>query len=366
MEYCTHFLAKHLNEMDAIQASVACGTLRGVPPDFEYPYPCYRAKSFSFLTPWLAQKNREQLVKKEKIQVFHGQMLHGGGYDAMRLSQQFDLPFVAQSHGADVQTVSEIIYGALNDSAKKHQIKEVLKNADRLIAVSSLNKQHMVDLGAQPDRIDVVFNGIAIKEMNAIPFHDLRPQLGLKPEDFVLISVGRNKPIKRMEMLFEALKKLKDYTSIKCMCVGPKQHLETLAQKYGVTDKVVLVGSIPENHDFNDEPPYPDLINAYRSANVFVSCSYVEAFSCATADALACGIPVIIGKCHGVKDVVKDGETGLVMQKESADELAQLILQLYEDRSALKSNEEQIKHSIAHLSWEHISKQMAHIYKALK
>ncbi|WP_299338547.1 glycosyltransferase family 4 protein [uncultured Psychroserpens sp.] len=365
MEYCTHYLAKHLNAMDSIEASVACSTLRDIPQDFHYPYFCYRAKSFSFLTPWLFQKNRERMVKNQNVMLLHGQMLHGGGYEAMKLSKKFDLPFVAQSHGADVQKVPEINYGALNDNTQKNKIKEVLKSAHKLIAVSSINKQNMIDLGAEPDRIQVVHNGVDVKQINAIPFNDLRPQFGLKPDDFVLITVGRNKPVKRMELLFEALQKLKDYKSIKCLCVGPKHNLESLANRYNITDKIVLTGSIPEKYNFSNQPPYTDLINAYRASNVFVSCSYVEAFSGASTDALACGIPIIIGQKHGVIDVIEEGKTGWVMPYETPSALADLIENLYKQRDLIKTNHNTIKNSIKPLSWDTISNQMAEVYKRI-
>ncbi|GGG60109.1 glycosyltransferase family 4 protein [Bizionia arctica] len=365
LEYCTHHLAEYLNHLEGVNVAVACSTLTDIPSDFKYSYPCYRAKSFSILTPWLFQRNREHMVKRESINLLHGQMLHGGGFDAMDLSKKFQVPFIAQSHGADVQVVPEINYGALNNIEQKEQIKQVLKRADKLIAVSSINKQNMIDLGAKPENVEVVHNGVDIEKINAIPFYDLRPQFNLKPDDFVIITVGRNKPVKRMELLFEALQKLKDYKSIKCLCVGPKQNLEKLAKKYDVLDQVVLSGSIPENMNFNIQPPYPDLINAYRASNVFVSCSYVEAFSGASTDALACGIPIVIGQKHGVKDVIERGKTGWVMESETPNGLADLILSLYEDREMLKLNNKVIKTSINQLSWDRISKQMVEVYKSV-
>lgn len=365
LEYCTHHLAEYLNQLENVKAAVACSTLSDIPSDFKYSYPCYRAKSLSYLTPWLFKKNRESMVKAESINLLHGQMLHGGGFDAMMLSQKYNLPFVAQSHGADVQVVSEISYGALNNPEQTKKIKQVLNQANKLIAVSSINKQNMIDLGAQPEHIVVVHNGVDIEAINAVPYQDLRPQFGLQPDDFVIITVGRNKPVKRMELLFEALQHLKAYKSVKCLCIGPKQNLAQLAQKYDVTDQVVLAGSIPENYNYTIQPPYSDLINAYRASNVFISCSYVEAFSGASTDALACGIPIIIGQKHGVRDIILEGETGWVMPKETPKDLADVIVELYEQREVLKQNSNRIITSVNKLSWNAISEQMATVYKYL-
>ena len=365
LEYSTHFLAEHLNALHHVKAAVACSTLPDIPSDYKYSYPCYRAKSLSILTPWLFRRNRERMVKLESVNLMHGQMLHGGGFDAMQLSEKLKIPFVAQSHGADVQVVPEINYGALINLEDKERIKQVLKKADKLVAVSSINKQNMIDLGARPERIEVVHNGVDIEKINAIPCHDLRPQFGLKPDDFVIITVGRNKPVKRMELLFKALHQLKDYKSIKCLCVGPKRNLEELAQKHNVVDQVVLSGSIPENFNFNIQPPYSDLINAFRAANLYVSTSYVESFGNAAAEALACGVPIVVGQKHGVRDIIHEGKTGWTMELETPEALADLIISLYETRETLKTNTNVIKDSVHNLSWDAISKQMADVYKSL-
>lgn len=365
LEYCTHFLAEHLNGIEDVNAAVACSTLRDVPAAFKYNYPCYRAKSFSVLTPWLFKKNRERMIKTESVNMLHGQMLHGGGLDALALSKKFNIPFVAQSHGSDVQVIPEINYGALMETEKKEQIKRVIKNADKLIAVSSINKQCMIGLGAHPENIEVIHNGVDIDGINAVPFTDLRPQLGLKPEDFVIITVGRNKPVKRMELLFVALQLLKDYKSIKCICVGPKQNLEKLAKKYNVEDQVVFTGTIPENFSYDINPPYPKLVNAYRASNVYVSTSYVESFGNAASEAIACGIPIVVGNKHGVRDIINEGETGWVMPKETSTSLAELILGLYEQRVALKENEASIKASVSHLTWQNVANKTVDVYKSI-
>ena len=365
MEFVTHFLAEHLNKRENVNVSIACNSLRGIPKDFKYPYNCYRAKSLSYLTPWLFRKNQLNMIKKEQVNILHGPMLHGGGKWASKFSKQLNLPFVAHSHGSDVQIVKEIGYGALLNSDSKKSIIEVTHRADKLLAVSSINKNNMIELGVNPNKIVVIHNGIQVDEINNISYQNVRPGLTADEDDFVIVTVGRNRPVKRMELLFEALKKLKDYKKIKCVCVGPKENLGQLAEKYNILDKVILKGSIPAHMDSNSQPPYPNLINTYRSANVYISTSYVEAFSGAASDALACGIPIIIGKKHGVKDIILPNETGWIMPKETPESLAELILNLYEKREKLLSKKQIIKESVSHLTWQNIAKQTESVYKSI-
>ena len=365
MEYMTHFLADYLNQRNDVNVAVACNTLRGIPKDFKYPYPCYRSKSLSYLTPWLFKKNQLKMLRKEQINILHGPMLHGGGSWAESLSKQFNLPFVAHSHGSDIQVVNEISYGALLNPVSKKVIRKVIERADKLIAVSNMNKQNLVDFGAKPERVKVIHNGIQINEINEVTYKNKREEWGVNDDDFVIISVGRNRPVKRMELLFKALEKLKDYKRIKCVCVGPKQDLYELASKFGILNKVILTGKIPMQSSLYVDPPYSDLINAYRAANLYVSTSYVESFGSASADALACGIPVIVGSNHGVRDVLIEEKTGWVMKKETPEELAELFLYLYKEKYNLLNTKQDIKESVAHLKWGDIALQTVKLYKTI-
>lgn len=364
MEFTNHFLAEHLNKCDNVQAAVACATMREIPLNYVYPYPCYRANSFSYLTPFLFKRNQEQMIREQKVNVLHGPMLHGGGYYAMRLGQKHGIPFVTRSHGSDVQIVPEINYGAMLTSEAK-KIVEVVHRVDHIIAVSNINMNDLIELGARKEKITVVHNGIKFKEIQRVPFEDLRALWKIEPEDFVLISVGRNRPVKRMELLFSALKRLRDWKKIKCVCVGPRENLGALAQQYDILNNVILAGRLPKENNFSDTPPFVDLVNAYRAADLYVSTSYVESFNNSAAEALACGIPILVGKKQGVRDIIKEKRTGWMMERETPQELADLIVHLYEQKETLQQDSSMIRDSVSWLTWDYAVKKMVSIYKNL-
>lgn len=365
MEIAVHNLASNLHALEGITASVACKTMPEIPKAFQYPYPCYRAKSFSFLTNFLIERNQYKMIRENNVNILHGPMLHGGGFNSVRLANKLNIPAIAHSRGSDVQLVRKISYGEQLNAGSLKKIRYTIKHSHKILAVSHMNKAHIVDLGADPDKISVIPNGILIDAINGIPSNNLRPKYFLSPDDFVIITVGRNRPVKRMELLFEALKKLKSYKNIKCLCVGPKENLGELAAKYDIINKVVLTGKIPGISSLDEFPPYTELINAYRNSDLYISTSYVESFGNAAADALACGIPIIVGQKHGVRDIIKDGETGWVMTSETATSLAELILSLYEKREELRENKEEIKTSVAHLTWHNVANLTVDFYKSV-
>ena len=146
-----------------------------------------------------------------------------------------------------------------------------------------------------------------------------------------------------MELLFESLKKIKSYKKIKCICIGPDKNIRDLIKKNGLESVVKIGREILTDSNNLIVPPYPKLINSYRSSNLFISCSYFEAFSNATTDALACGIPVLIGSKHGVRDILVPSDTGFIMNKETSTELADMIVNCYKNSEKFKENTKKFK-----------------------
>jgi hypothetical protein len=108
IEMAVHHLANDFHQTSEVKVAIACSTMPEVPKDFAYPYPCFRSKSFSELTTYFFKCNQCQMIQKEKPQILHGPMLHGSGFWAMQMAKKFNLPFVGQSHGSDIQLVPEI------------------------------------------------------------------------------------------------------------------------------------------------------------------------------------------------------------------------------------------------------------------
>lgn len=365
MEFSNHFYALSLNGIDNVKASVACGTLRGIDSKFPYSYPCYRSLSFWRFTKWLNRFNRELMISREKVNILFGCMLHGGGFWGLELKHKHGFPLIAQSHGSDVQLVPEIRYGAIFNSTEEKKIKKVLAESDHLVALSTINRKNMIDFGAVPEKISIIHNGIQWDEIQKVPYENMRSKLGLSDDDFVLITVGRNRPVKRMDLLFKAISLIKEKKNIKCICVGPENDLFQSAFSSGCSNNVILAGRIPKKFDLDMFPPFNELINLYRSADLYVSTSYVESFGLAAADALACGIPILVGQRHGVRDIITEGQTGFVMQKETPQELADMIVELSRFRNKFKQDSSQIMESVKGLTWDNQTKKLVSICQVL-
>ncbi len=361
MEFSNHLLSRALQRQPSVRVSVASTGPAFLPPGFSYPYRHYRSRSLSVLTAYLRRKNVERMVARERINVLHGPMLHGGGERAVLAAGRHGLPVVVSAQGADVQTVREIGYGARLDPQTERRMRDVVSRADRIVALSRMNRDLLVELGADPKKVVLVPNGVAHAEIGAVPHEDRRRALGLSPDRFVLLTVGRASPVTRIDLLFRALAIARaEAPQLRCVSVGPKEKLAAAARRAGVEEIVLPVGPVAAG----GEPPAPELVHLYRAADLYVSVSHVESFGNAALEALACGTPVLVTRRHGVRDVLT-GESGFVAEEETPEALARVLVELATRRHELNEGRAAIRASVAHLTWDNAAARLREVYLSL-
>ncbi len=110
---------------------------------------------------------------------------------------------------------------------------------------------------------------------------------------------------------------------------GPDHgRLRSLAAELGLTDRVRQVGFVDES----------DLPLAYRSCDVYAMVSReterdLEGYGITYLEAAACGKTAVAGCSGGVEDAVIDGETGLLVDPEDIDAVAQALIDVITDKS---------------------------------
>jgi phosphatidyl-myo-inositol dimannoside synthase len=109
--------------------------------------------------------------------------------------------------------------------------------------------------------------------------------------------------------------------------VGPRRpQLEALARDAGVADAVRFLGAVPD----------ADLPALYNAADLYVGASrrhdlLVEGFGISLVEASASGLAVVGGRSGGVPDAVRDGETGLLVDPDAPEPVAEGIVALLRD-----------------------------------
>jgi len=99
--------------------------------------------------------------------------------------------------------------------------------------------------------------------------------------------------------------------------------LKSLTIKLGIQDDTVFTGFI----NYDKVPEYHNMLDI----GVFASIEDSESFGVAVLEASACAKPVIVSNVGGLPEVVEDGKTGFVVEKQNPEILAKALLNLVDD-----------------------------------
>jgi glycosyltransferase involved in cell wall biosynthesis len=150
-----------------------------------------------------------------------------------------------------------------------------------------------------------------------------RRALGLEGKRVVAFT-GRLVPHKGVDVLLRALRALPADVHLVVVGRGPRLvDLVGLAKRIGVADRAHFCSSVSDD----DLPRYLGLADVFA----FPSQNRLEGFGLAVAEAMACGLPVVISDMPGVREVIDDGVEGLLVEPLLADDLAEKIRALLDE-----------------------------------
>ena len=147
---------------------------------------------------------------------------------------------------------------------------------------------------------------------------DLRKELGLPQEAFLVLSVGELNENKNQQVIIRAIAQLKDPDIHYVLC-GRGDRLETLkalAGELGVSDRVHFLGY------------RKDIADICRQCDVFALPSRREGLPFAAMEAMYCGMPVINSGIRGLTDITEDGASGYICTPDNVQQYADGIQRL--------------------------------------
>jgi starch synthase (maltosyl-transferring) len=195
--------------------------------------------------------------------------------------------------------------------------------ADMLVAVSDGVRRHMIQrAGIPPDRIVTIPNGVDLERFE-VPRGRFRSAEGISESRLVVSMVGRLDEQKGLTFLLRAVPRVvADHPEARFYFVGEgpeKGALQRLCRELEIEQFVRFLG-------FRSDVP-----SVLRDSDVFVLPSLWEGLANAMLEAMAAGLPVVVTDVEGVRDVVTDGETGLVVAPADPVALAHALGHLLRD-----------------------------------
>lgn len=304
-------------------------------------------------------------IKKWNLDIIHSHTEFGVGTFARIIAKQFDIPLVHTYHTMYEDYVYYITKGYFDKSSKK--IVEYLtkfycdKTAKELIVPSKKTYDLFVEKYHVDKTIHLVATGIDTERFYEEKFKSedidlLKQELGINPEDFVVLYVGRLAKEKSIEVLIEGQADIiKKYPNSKLVIVGSGpdyEHYIELSDKLKIKDSVIFTNAIP----YDEVPLY------YQLANVFATASRTETQGLTVVEAMAASNPVVCVDDESFNIVVVDGLNGKLFnnKKEYVDSVSYLM----EHPGKVRTMKKQARITSEEYSLKYYAEKVLDVYRA--
>lgn len=205
-----------------------------------------------------------------------------------------------------------------NSAYRDKLIKKRYGKLDGIFFVSDDSRKEFVEIFGNFPVMDVVYN-IIDREMVTLKANE---KISFDDSKFSFVSVGSLLPVKGYDRLIRAAKILKGkgYSfKIDLLGKGPEEAtLKGMVRERGLEHEVIF-------HGFSSNP-YPYM----RAANAFVMTSVSEALPTVLCEAMILGKPVVVTNCSGCRELVDNGQYGLMAEQDDDDLAAKMEIFLKE------------------------------------
>lgn len=281
------------------------------------------------LYPLRAQK----IIKSWNLDVIHTHTEFGVGSFARLIAKQYNIPLVHTYHTMYEEYIYYITKGYFDGASKKLVEYLTLFLCDKTVEELIVPTKKTYDLFKEKYKVKrdvhIIPSGIDVtrfyrENINKKELENLKKELNIKKDDFIILYVGRIAKEKNIEFLINNLKDIsKKIPKTKMVIVGDGPDMNDLAllvHKNKLDKKVIFTGKVP----WNDIPKY------YQLANVFVTSSKTETQGLTVIEAMAASKVVVAIKDESFLLVMTDQQDGLLFETE--EEYKNLIYKIYSDK----------------------------------
>lgn len=246
--------------------------------------------------------------------------------------------------------------------------KAVLETAERIVATSPQEEEHMRSLVSQKGNIDIIPCGTDIERFGFINHQEAREKLGIDSETKVVLYVGRFDRRKGIETLVRAMGQSQFREGNVQLIIGggsrpgqsdgmERDRIEGIVDELGLREITHFPGRLGDDV----LPTY------YAAADVCVVPSHYEPFGLVAIEAMACATPVIASDVGGLQYTVVPEKTGLLATPQDDKAFAVAIDRILSDsdwRNQLGENAR--KRVEEKFSWEGVATQLSDLYSQLQ
>ena len=286
-------------------------------------------------------------ARRYAIDLFH---VHGGPGGVLLL-RRVPAPVLYTVHHTWAQQRA-LLSGAAWRRPMEYLERRSCGLADRITAVSGSTREWLLRAhGIDPNKVEVIPNGV---DASMLRFSD-NPRL---PNS--LLSVGRLEARKGLQFLLDSLALVvRQIPEVHLYLIGQgslRRPLERQVDALGISRNVTFLGRV------SDE----ELAQWYNQVSAAVVPSVFEGYGLTAVEALACGTPVIATRSDGLKELIADGENGLLVDYGQTEEMAAAICALLSDKDAREKMAGNARDRASKLSsWDDVAHRLRELYLTL-
>src|SRR3954470_18648454 len=252
-------------------------------------------------------------IKRLQPDIIHAHDPHGVAMAALALSMSTQLakpPLVA---------ARRVDFHLKGNALSRWKYRQV----DCFICASNAVRQMLVADGVPAARAVTVHEGIDLGHVDAAPPADLHVDLWLPHGAPIVGNVAALVPHKGQRHFIEAaaivVKRVPDARFVIAGEGELRPLLERQIKEHHLEKHVFLAGF------------RPDILSVHKGFDIFVMSSVTEGLGTSLLDAMACGKPIVATTAGGMPEVVRDGETGILVPPRDDEGLAAAIVTLLKD-----------------------------------
>ena len=295
-------------------------------------------------------------IVKRNFKIVHAHSPFAAGSAAAHVAKLRNIPLVATFHSKYRDDFSRVIHSeaVVNQIIKK--IVDFYSQADEVW----VPQESVIDVVREygyKGPVEVVDNGSdLVADYPEAFFADARKELGIKPDEFVLLFVGQHIWEKNTRLVIEALERIKDIP-FRMFFVGngyAADAMKDLVSEKGLDGQVTFVGTVTER---------AKIVKYYAAADLFLFPSLYDNAPLVVREAAALNTPAVMVEGATAATILKDGENGFLIPND-ADAFAARLRGLIHDPERVHRVGVQASRSIVR-SWEDVVGEVLDRYNRL-
>lgn len=257
---------------------------------------------------------RRMLAAPEPVSHIHSQWIHSCGTVAMYLAWLLDRPFSFTGHATDL-------------FRDRCALLDKIERADFIVCISEFHRDFYLSQGARPEQCVIAYCGI-----DPAVFHPRAATAPAADRPWRILASGRLVEKKGFSILVDACRLMADRGE-RFDCViggsGPLEaELRAQVERLGLQDRVTVTGQALQQEKIIDFMHGGDV---YVLPCVWAADGDVDGLPQMLMEAMACGLPAVSTRLVGIPDLIRDGQTGVLVEPGDAAALADALTALRHD-----------------------------------